>query len=43
MIRRSSKPDSKLATLKRSGTANARAKDIQDPAFIDSEFFDLVI
>jgi transposase len=40
MIRRPSKPDPKLAALKRSGTANAHAKDIQDPAFIDSEFFD---
>ena len=40
MIRRSPKPDPKLAALKRSGTANAHAKDIQDPAFIDSEFFD---
>lgn len=40
MIRRSSKLDPKLAALKRSGTANAHAKDIQDPAFIDSEFFD---
>jgi transposase len=40
MIRRPSKPDPKLSALKRSGTVNAHAKDVQDPAFIDSEFFD---
>jgi transposase len=40
MIRRPQKPDPKLRALKRSGSANAHAKDVQDPAFIDSEFFD---
>jgi len=40
MIRRSPKPDPKLRSLKESGTANAHAKDVQDPAFVDSDFFD---
>lgn len=40
MIRRPPKPDPKLSALKRSGTVNAHAKDVQDPAFIDSGFFD---
>jgi transposase len=40
MIRRPPKPDPKLHALKQSGTANAHAKDVQDPAFVDSDFFD---
>lgn len=40
MIRRSPKLGPKLSVLKRSGTVNAHAKDVQDPAFIDSGFFD---
>jgi transposase len=40
MTRRSPKPDRKLNALKRSSTANPRAQDVQDPAFIGSEFFD---
>ena len=40
MIRRPSKPDPKQRALKESGTANAHATDVQDPAFVDSDFFD---
>lgn len=40
MIRRSPKPDPKLRALKESGTANPHAHDVQDPAFVDSDFFD---
>lgn len=40
MIRRLPKQDRKLLALKRSGTANPHAKDVQDQAFIDSEFLD---
>jgi transposase len=40
MIRRSSKPDPKLRALKESGTANPHAHEVQDPAFVDSDFFD---
>jgi transposase len=40
MIRRPPKTNPKLRALKRSGTANAHANDVQDPAFIGSEFFD---
>jgi transposase len=40
MIRRPPKPDPKLRALKESGTANAHAQDVQDPAFVDSDFFD---
>jgi transposase len=36
----SRKPDSKLAALTESGTANPRAEQVRDPAFVDSEFFD---
>ena len=34
------KPDPKAAALKQSGTLNAHAKQVRDPAFSDSEFFD---
>ena len=34
------KPDPKLAALQESGTVNAHAQDIEDPAFLDSDFFD---
>jgi transposase len=40
MTRRPSKTDPKLRALEQSGTANPHAKDVRDPAFIDSEFFD---
>jgi transposase len=40
MIRRPPKPDPKLRALKDSGTANPHAQDVQDPAFVDSDFFD---
>jgi transposase len=40
MIRRPPKPDPKLRALTESGTANAHAQDVQDPAFVDSDFFD---
>ena len=35
-----SKPDSKLLSLAESGTVNPHAQDVQDAAFIDSDFFD---
>ena len=34
------KPDPKIETLTAQGTLNPRAAEVQDPAFIDSEFFD---
>jgi transposase len=34
------KPDPKRAALEASGTLNPHAQDVQDPAFIDSDFFD---
>ena len=34
------KPDPKLVALAASGTVNPHAQDVQDPAFIDSDFFD---
>ena len=37
---RSLKPDSKLVALEESGTVNPHAQDVQDSAFIDSDFFD---
>jgi len=37
---RTRKPDPKLAALAESGAVNAHAPDVQDPAFIDSDFFD---
>ena len=37
---RVSKPDHKLAALAESGTVNPHAQDVQDAAFIDSDFFD---
>jgi transposase len=40
MIRRPPKPDPKQRALQESGTANPYAKDVQDSAFIDSDFFD---
>jgi transposase len=40
IIRRSPKPDPKLRALKESGTANAHAQDVRDPAFVDRDFFD---
>src|SRR5437667_2618480 len=40
MIRRSAKPDPKLRALQESGTANPHAYAVQDPAFVDSDFFD---
>jgi transposase len=40
MIRRPPKLDPKLSALKRSGTANPQTTDVQDPAFIGSDFFD---
>ena len=33
-------PDSKLAALAASGTVNPHAQDVQDPAFLDNDFFD---
>ncbi|ACV37516.1 hypothetical protein CAP2UW1_4627 (plasmid) [Candidatus Accumulibacter phosphatis clade IIA str. UW-1] len=35
-----SKPDPKLLALAESGTVNPHAQDVQDAAFLDSEFFD---
>ena len=35
-----SKPDPKLLALAESGTVNPHAQDVQDAAFIDSDFFD---
>ena len=40
MIRRPPKADPKQRSLEESGTANPHARDVQDPAFIDSDFFD---
>jgi transposase len=40
MIRRSPKPDRKLRALQESGTVNPHAHAVQDPAFVDSDFFD---
>ena len=37
---RTRKPDPKLAALRESGTVNPHAQDVQDPAFIGSDFFD---
>lgn len=37
---RTPKPDPKLVALAASGTVNPHAQDVQDPAFIDSDFFD---
>jgi transposase len=37
---RAPKPDSKLAALQESGTVNPHAQDVQDPAFMRSDFFD---
>jgi transposase len=34
------KPDSKLAALTESGTANPHPQAVRDPAFVGSEFFD---
>jgi transposase len=40
MIRRPTKVDPKLRSLQESGTANPHARDVRDPAFVDSDFFD---
>jgi len=37
---RATQPDSKLAALAASGTVNPHAQDVQDPAFLDNDFFD---
>src|SRR3990170_5021094 len=37
---RPSKPDRKLKILEESGTANPHPDSVQDPAFVDSDFFD---
>jgi transposase len=37
---RATQPDSKLAALAANGTVNPHAQDVQDPAFLDNEFFD---
>ena len=37
---RARKPDPKLVALTESGTVNAHARDVQDAAFIDNDFFD---
>jgi transposase len=37
---RASKPDTKLAALKQSGTSNPHAHAVRDPAFTGSDFFD---
>jgi len=37
---RARKSDPKLAALQESGTVNPHAQDIQDPAFMESDFFD---
>jgi transposase len=41
MIRRPPRPDRKQRALEEGGTGNPHARDVQDPAFVDSEFFDL--
>jgi transposase len=40
MIRRRPQPDRKQRALEESGTVNPHARDVRDPAFVDSEFFD---
>ena len=40
MIRRPPKADPKQRSLEESGTANPHAREVRDPAFIDSDFFD---
>jgi transposase len=40
MIRRPSQSDRKQRALEESGTVNPHARDVRDPAFVDSEFFD---
>jgi transposase len=40
MLSRPLKPDRKLKALEDSGTANPHPDSVQDPAFIDSDFFD---
>ena len=40
MIRRPPKADTKQRSLEESGTANPHAREVRDPAFIDSDFFD---
>jgi transposase len=40
MIRRRPPTDRKQRALEESGTVNPHARDVQDPAFVDSEFFD---
>jgi transposase len=37
---RTRKPDPKLTALQASGTVNPHAQDVQDPAFVGSDFFD---
>ena len=37
---RAAQPDSKLAALVANGTVNPHAQDVQDPAFLDNDFFD---
>ena len=37
---RTRKPDPKLAALAASGALNTHAQAVQDPAFVDSNFFD---
>ncbi|WP_246217127.1 helix-turn-helix domain-containing protein [Paraburkholderia panacisoli] len=39
-MKRAKKPDVKLAALLESGTLNPHARDVHDPAFIASDFFD---
>jgi len=40
MIRRPPKSNRKQSALEESGTINPHVQDVQDPAFVDSEFFD---
>jgi transposase len=40
MIRRRPQSDRKQRALEESGTVNPHARDVRDPAFVDSEFFD---
>jgi hypothetical protein len=40
MIRRRPQCDRKQRALEESGTVNPHARDVRDPAFVDSEFFD---
>ena len=37
---RATPPDSKLVALAASGTVNPHAQDVQDPAFLNNDFFD---